>query len=183
MALQGVELLGEKPPGIAASGSIGYRQMQYCNQRLRASAGSQPSRWLFFGLAADTKAPSPHSPRSFFTRHPSTLRRPSLLTLLVAPPRRPSSPLALAALAHGSQTVFDMQPQSSTSRRQAKKRETKDRRRQAKEQFMEMQRQIRHRLPFQVHAEPRVYLAESKFGPKQAPRLKKAAQQRSRTGQ
>jgi hypothetical protein len=38
-----------------------------------------------------------------------------------------------------------------------------------------MQRQIRHDVPFQVPAKPRIYLVESKFGPKHAPRLKKAA--------
>jgi hypothetical protein len=40
-----------------------------------------------------------------------------------------------------------------------------------------MQRQIRDGLPFQVPAEPRIYLAESKFSPKHAPRLKKAVRQ------
>jgi hypothetical protein len=40
-----------------------------------------------------------------------------------------------------------------------------------------MQRQIRHGLPFQIPAEPRIYLAESKFGPKHAPCLKKAVRQ------
>jgi hypothetical protein len=40
-----------------------------------------------------------------------------------------------------------------------------------------MQRQIRHSLLFQVPAEPRIYLAERKFGPKHAPRMKKAARQ------
>jgi hypothetical protein len=48
-------------------------------------------------------------------------------------------------------------------------------RRQAKERFVGTQR---HGLPFQVPAEPRIYLAESKFGPKHAPRLKRAARRR-----
>jgi hypothetical protein len=43
--------------------------------------------------------------------------------------------------------------------------------RQVKERFVGMQRQIRDGLPFQVPAELRIYLAESKFGPKHAPRL------------
>ena len=40
-----------------------------------------------------------------------------------------------------------------------------------------MQRQIWHGLPFQVPAEPRINLAESHFGPKHIPCLKKAARQ------
>jgi len=70
-----------------------------------------------------------------------------------------------------------MQSLSGISKGRAKKHDTKDRRRQAKERFEGMQRQIRHSLPFQIPAEPRIYLAESKFGPKHAPRLKKAARQ------
>ena len=57
------------------------------------------------------------------------------------------------------------------SRRQAKGYGIKDRRRQAKE----AQKQIRCCLPPQVPAEPRIYLAKYKFGPKQAPRPGKAA--------
>jgi hypothetical protein len=68
-----------------------------------------------------------------------------------------------------------MQSQSGISKRRAKKHDAKDRRRQAKERFVGTQRQIRHGLAFQAPAEPRIYLAESKFGPKHAPRLKKAA--------
>jgi hypothetical protein len=63
------------------------------------------------------------------------------------------------------------------SKRQVKKHDTKDRQRQAKERFEGTQRRLRHGLPFQVPAERRIYLAESKFGPKHAPRLNKAARQ------
>jgi hypothetical protein len=70
-----------------------------------------------------------------------------------------------------------MQSQSGISKRQARKHDTKDRRLKAKALFVETQRQIRHSLPFQVPAQPHIYLAESKFGPKHAPRLKRAAQQ------
>ena len=70
-----------------------------------------------------------------------------------------------------------MQLQSGISKRQAKKHDAKDRRQQAKDRFVEMQRRIRHSLPFQVPAEPRIYLVEYKFGPKHAPRLKNAARQ------
>ncbi|KAF2702393.1 hypothetical protein K504DRAFT_496206 [Pleomassaria siparia CBS 279.74] len=60
------------------------------------------------------------------------------------------------------------------SKRQAKKLATKDRRQQGKHHALEAQREIRLRLPFPVPAEPRLYLAESAFGPKLAPRLGKA---------
>jgi hypothetical protein len=70
-----------------------------------------------------------------------------------------------------------MQSPPGISKRQAKKRDTKDRRRQAKERFKVTQRQVRHGLPFPVPAEPRIYLAESKFGPKHVPRLEEAARQ------
>jgi hypothetical protein len=70
-----------------------------------------------------------------------------------------------------------MQSQSGISKRQAKRHDAKDRRQKAKELSVETQRQIRHGLPFQVPAQPRIYLAESKFGPKHAPRLKKTARQ------
>jgi hypothetical protein len=53
--------------------------------------------------------------------------------------------------------------QSGISKRKAKKHDTIGRQRQAKEWFAGTQRQIRHRLPFQVPAEPRIYLAESKL--------------------
>jgi hypothetical protein len=52
-------------------------------------------------------------------------------------------------------------------------------RRQAKERFVGTQR---HGLPFQVPAEPRIYLAESEFGPKHAPRLRRTGHRLSRTG-
>jgi hypothetical protein len=70
-----------------------------------------------------------------------------------------------------------MQSQWGISKWQAKKYDTKDRRQKAKELFVETQRQIRHSLPFKVPAEPRIYLAECKFGLKHVPRLKKAARQ------
>ncbi|KAF1828977.1 hypothetical protein BDW02DRAFT_191512 [Decorospora gaudefroyi] len=46
-----------------------------------------------------------------------------------------------------------------------------------KQRFVGTQRQIWHGLSFLVSAERRIYLAKSKFGPKHAPRLKKAARQ------
>jgi hypothetical protein len=61
-----------------------------------------------------------------------------------------------------------MQSQSGISKRQAKKQDTKDQQWQAQERFEGTQRQIRH---------GRIYLAESKFGPKYAPCQEKAAQQ------
>jgi hypothetical protein len=70
-----------------------------------------------------------------------------------------------------------MQSQSRISKRQAKKQDTKDQQWQAQERFEGTQRQIRHGLPFKVPAERRIYLAESKFGPKHAPCQEKAAQQ------
>jgi hypothetical protein len=56
-------------------------------------------------------------------------------------------------------TVFNMQSQSSISKRQAKKQDTKDQQWQAKELFEGTLRQTRHGLPFHVPAEPRIYLA------------------------
>jgi hypothetical protein len=70
-----------------------------------------------------------------------------------------------------------MQSQSGISKRQAKKSDTKDRRQKARGLFLETQRQIRHGLPFQVPANLRIHLAETRFGLKDAPRLKKAARQ------
>jgi hypothetical protein len=70
-----------------------------------------------------------------------------------------------------------MQSQSRISKRQAKKLDTKDRRRQTKERFEGTQRQIWHGLLFQVPGEPRIHLAKPKFGPKSGPRLKMAARQ------
>jgi hypothetical protein len=52
-----------------------------------------------------------------------------------------------------------MQSQSGISKRQAKKQDTKDKKRQAKERFEGTQTQIRHVLPFHVPAEPRIYFA------------------------
>ncbi|KAF2633007.1 hypothetical protein BU25DRAFT_87477 [Macroventuria anomochaeta] len=77
------------------------------------------------------------------------------------PPRR--SPLPPPATTIGSHLSMSM--------RQKKRDGIKNRRRHAKE----AQERIRYNLPFQVPAQPRIYLAKSKFGPKQAPRLGKAA--------
>lgn len=70
-----------------------------------------------------------------------------------------------------------MQSQLRISKRQAKKQDVKDRRKQAKEQFVSIQRQIQQSLPFQVPTEPRIYITECKFGPKHILRLNKEAQQ------
>jgi hypothetical protein len=76
-----------------------------------------------------------------------------------SPHRQPPPTHALAG--HPvTPTVLNMQPQSGISKRQAKKLDTKDRRRQARDRFEATQRQIRHSLLFQVPAEPRIYLAQ-----------------------